>query len=43
MAGSKGASRSHSSSVSSNRRFTAGFYPITYAQLKLTSDPRNTL
>ena len=36
IAGSKGASRSHSSSVISNRRFTAGFYRTTCAQSKPT-------
>jgi hypothetical protein len=43
MAGSRGASRCHSSSVISNRRFTASFYRITCTQPKPTSDPRNTL
>jgi hypothetical protein len=36
IAGSKGASRAHSSSVSSNRRFTAGFYRINRAPPKPT-------
>src|SRR5215217_3844804 len=34
MAGSRGASRSHSSSVISNRRFTTGFYRITSTRHK---------
>jgi hypothetical protein len=42
IAGSKGASRSHSWSVISNRRFTAGFYRIACTRPKLTNDPRNT-
>src|SRR5215217_5042137 len=37
----QGASRSHSSSVSSNRRFTPGFYRITYATPNRPTDPRN--
>jgi hypothetical protein len=36
IAGSKGASRAHSSSVSSNRLFTAGFYRISRAPPKPT-------
>jgi hypothetical protein len=42
IAASKGASCAHSSSVISNRRFTAGFCRITCIRPKLTSDPRNT-
>jgi hypothetical protein len=41
--GSSGASCSHSSSVISNRLFTASFYPNVGAQLNSGTDPGNTL
>jgi hypothetical protein len=41
-AGSSGASRAHSWSVSSNHRFTAGFYRITGTRPNLTTHPSNT-
>jgi hypothetical protein len=39
--GSSGASRSHSSSVISNRLFTVGFYPTSALHLNPRTDPRN--
>jgi hypothetical protein len=41
--GSSGASRPHSSSVISNRRFTASFYLNVGPQLNSETDPRNML
>jgi len=40
--GSSGASRSHSSSLISNRLFTASFYPTSALQLNPRTDPGNT-
>jgi hypothetical protein len=42
VVGSTGASRSHSSSVISNRLFTASFYLNLGAQLNSGADPGNT-
>jgi hypothetical protein len=42
MAGSKGANRSHSSSVISNRLFTASFYLNVDAQLNSHQPIRDT-